>query len=249
MDVGKHIATWTTALLLGAVVSGCAGSDVPTGSTANQNASFSSESVFGDGEGSADIGRREVIKNPTQKQLLVGGGELADRFVGSANAPITMIEFASLTCPYCRAFHETVYPQFKREYIDTGKVKLILREFPIGRSSGNAWLITRCASGQQYFELYEKFLKKQRLWVSQDVRTEKIFAVAAETGMSRSQFDACLKNEALIKGIKARKERARTLGIIGTPTFYIGETMVRSVPTMEQLRAIIDPMLARTKTG
>lgn len=187
--------------------------------------------------------RRVVIKNPTVAQLKEAG-PLEDRTMGNPNAKVTVIEYGSWTCPHCRAFRERTWPMFKREYIDTGKIHYILREFPIGRSSGNAALITRCAPKKDYFKLYDLYLKHQKSWVSQQVRTDKIFAIAAKTGMTRATFDACLKDEKLIAGVKWSKDRGRELGVIGTPTFFINQTHIRSFQSIEDMRRHIDPMLA-----
>ncbi|MEL7542561.1 MAG: DsbA family protein [Pseudomonadota bacterium] len=186
---------------------------------------------------------RVVIKNPTLAQLKQTG-PLEERAMGDPNARVTVIEYGSWTCPHCRAFREKTWPTFKREYIDTGKVHYILREFPIGRSSGNAALITRCAPKGDYFRLYDLYLKNQGSWVSQDVRTDKIYAVAAKAGMSRATFDACLKDEKLIAGITWQKNRGRELGVIGTPTFFINTTHVRSFQSIEDMRRLIDPQLS-----
>ncbi|MGI9405316.1 MAG: DsbA family protein [Hyphomicrobiaceae bacterium] len=196
----------------------------------------------GDEAPAETLGRREVIKNPTQAQLLETG-PLPDRTMGNRNARVTVIEYGSWTCPYCREFRKRTWPAFKREYIDTGKVHYILREFPIGRSSGNAALITRCAPAKHYFRLYSLYLANQHKWVSQDVRTDAIYSIAAQTGMTRAAFNACLKNKKLIEGVKWSKTRGRELGVIGTPTFFINEKQVRSFITIEELRQHLDPLL------
>ncbi|MEE9589434.1 MAG: DsbA family protein [Hyphomicrobiaceae bacterium] len=185
--------------------------------------------------------RPKIIANPTMSDLMQAG-PLGERTMGRADAPVTVIEYASLTCPYCRAFHERTWPTFKRTYIDTGKVHFILREFPIGRSSGNAWLATRCAPEDKFFELYEDYLKSQHQWVSQDVRLDAIYRVAQKAGMSRATFDSCLTNQKIIDGIKWSKQRGRQLGVVGTPTFFINEKKVPSIVTMDEMRALIDPL-------
>lgn len=189
-------------------------------------------------QGPADGGRK-VIESPTAADLLVAG-PVPEQMLGKADAPVTVIEYASLTCPYCRAFHETTFPRVKKELIDTGKVRWILREFPIGRSSGTAWIVTRCAPERKYFSLYERFLKEQPSWVSQEVRPDAIFAVAHKEGMTRSEFDKCLSNQDIESGLRWVKERGRELGVSGTPTFFVGETKVRSMLTFEELKALVD---------
>ena len=170
-------------------------------------------------------------------------GPLPEMALGKPNAPVTIVQYASLTCPHCKAFHATTFPQFKREYIDTGKVRYILREFPIGMQSGNATIALRCAPAGKYFELYGKFMEQQSSWVSQEVRLDPIFAVAKQVGLTRAQFDACYQNQGLIEALKAIKDRGRTLGIIGTPNFFIGNKLVKKELTIADIRAEVDPLL------
>ena len=188
-------------------------------------------------------GGRKIIAEPTAVDLAVAG-PLGDRVLGSASAPLTVYEYASMTCPHCRAFHASSFPAIKKAYIDTGKIKWVIREFPIGRSSGNAWIITRCAKDETWHALYERLLAEQASWVSQEVRLDAIYAVAAKEGMSRSEFDSCLANQPLIDGLNWVKERGRELGVIGTPTFFIGTKHVRQVLTPDEFKSIVEPMLS-----
>jgi protein-disulfide isomerase len=165
-------------------------------------------------------------------------------WIGRADAPVTMIKYMSLTCPYCRQFQLTTFPELKREYIDTGKVRFVLREFPIGFQSGEATIALRCAPAARYFELYEKFLAQQAHWVSQEVRREPIFKIASQAGLSRAQFDACYANRGMIQALNQIKERGRTLGVIGTPNFFINNRLVKSVIGMKEIREMVDPLLA-----
>jgi protein-disulfide isomerase len=164
--------------------------------------------------------------------------------LGRADAPVTIIKYMSLTCPHCRAFHRDVFPQLKREYIDTGKVRFVLREFPIGKSSGTATIALRCAPPDKYFTLYAKYLEQQGSWVAQEVRLDAIFAVAQQVGVTRPQFDQCLQNQAMIDGLKRVKDRGRTLGIIGTPNFFIQSKRIKSTLTMADIRTEVDPLLS-----
>ena len=185
---------------------------------------------------------RVVIKNPTLAEVMQPGS-LPDIIYGNANAKVTVIKYASLTCPFCRKFHRETYPAFKREYIDTGKVRFILREFPIGFQSGTATVAWRCAPKPKRLKLYGLFMEQQSRWVSQEVRRDAIFKVAKQVGMNRREFDACYENKELIAGLKGVKDRGRTLGIIGTPNFFINDQLEKRVLTIRDLREIIDPML------
>ena len=197
----------------------------------------------------APSGGREVIKDPTVADIMTPG-PLPEMAQGKPDAPVTIVQYASLTCPHCRHFHETTYPQLKREFIDTGKVRYILREFPIGKQSGNATIALRCATPDKYFDLYGKFMTQQNAWVSQEVRLDPIFDVAKQVGMTRVQFDGCLKNQAMIDNLNGIKERGRKLGIIGTPNFFVQGKLIKSELAIEDIRRIVaNPGAAMVSTA
>lgn len=183
-------------------------------------------------------GGRVVIENPTAADVMQASA-LPEMAQGNAAAPVTIVQYASLTCPHCRNFHETTYPVLKREFIDTGKVRYILREFPIGKQSGNATIALRCAKPDKYFDLYGRFMKQQASWVSQEVRLEPIYAVAKQAGVTPAEWEACLKDQKLIGALTAIKDRGRTLGIIGTPNYFVNGRLVKSELTIADIRKIV----------
>ncbi|MGQ0673026.1 MAG: DsbA family protein [Hyphomicrobium sp.] len=219
---------------------GAGGSAFPdAASAAAQQPTFN---PFGDPT-AQPVGGRVIIEQPTRADIMAPG-PIPEMALGRNDAPVTIVQYASLTCPHCRVFHRDVFPQLKRAYIDTGKVRFILREFPIGKQSGNATIALRCVPADKYFALYGKFMEQQDAWVSQEVRLEPIFKVAAQVGLKQAQFDACLTDAKLIDGLKAVKERGRKLGIIGTPNFFVSDKLVKSRLTMADLKAQLDPLLA-----
>jgi protein-disulfide isomerase len=193
-------------------------------------------------------GARKIIENPTIADVMQAG-PLPEMTLGRADAPVTIVQYASLTCPHCRAFHRDTFPEFKRTYIDTGKVRFIMREFPIGKQSGNATIALRCAPPDKYFTLYGKFMEQQSAWVSQEVRLDPIFAVATQVGMTRAQFESCLENQAMIDGLKWVKERGRTLGVIGTPNFFVQGKLVKKTLTMSDIRDLVEPLLSAPRAA
>lgn len=190
----------------------------------------------------AVTGGREILQNPSRAEVMQTGA-IPEMSWGREDAPVTLIKYASLTCPYCKQFHATVFPELKRTYIDTGKVRFIIREFPIGKTSGNATIALRCAPPEKYLDLYAKFLAQQATWVSQEVRLDPIYNVAKQVGLSRERFDACLKDDKLIDGLKWVKYRGRTLGIIGTPNFFLQAKLIKKVLTWPELHDMIEAEL------
>lgn len=193
--------------------------------------------------GSLSVGGREVIQNPTIADVMQPG-PLPERTLGRTDAPVTIIKYASMTCPYCRKFDAETFPVLKREYIDTGKVRFILREFPIGHQSGAATIALRCAPADKHFALYSKLMQQQPSWVSQEVRLDPIFKVAQQVGMTRAEFDACQQDKALSGALAAVKDRGRKLGIIGTPNFFVNGKLVKTVIGISEIRAMVDPLVA-----
>jgi protein-disulfide isomerase len=172
---------------------------------------------------------------------LMADGPLGERALGKPNAPVTVIEYVSLTCPHCANFQKNIFPRVKKEFIDTGKIRFIVREFPIGHTSGHAAIINRCAPEDKYFFLLNQFLTRQPEWVSQEVRPDAIYAVAKSSGMSREAFDKCLSNQTIIDGLTEVKQRGRKYGVIGTPTFFInGRKAAQGEVTFDQIKALIE---------
>jgi protein-disulfide isomerase len=241
-------------LMLAAALGGCGSGDqasslLATGAaSADPAASGStpdrgSANPFIDGS-TIQSGAREVIAKPTVADVMKPVSDLPEMAMGRADAPVVFIKYASMTCPYCRQFDMQVFPVLKREYIDTGKMRFIIREFPIGFQSGTATVALRCAPETKRFELYHKLMSQQAGWVSQEVRTDPILKVASQVGMTRAQFDACRQNQSMINGLKAIKDRGRTLGVIGTPNFFINGRLYKRVLTLQDVRSIVDPIIA-----
>jgi protein-disulfide isomerase len=216
---GSRVASLAVALGAAFLLTACAGGQVSQPQTL--------EAMIAAGNGPT----LDMLKKP---------GPLGDRAMGDPDAPVTVIEYASLTCPYCRRFHADVFPRFKRKYIDTGKVHFIFREFPIGRSAGTAAVAARCVPETHYFEANWKYLANQRQWVSQDVRPDAIYKIVQEFGLERADFDSCIENQTIIEGLKQVKARGRDLGVSATPTIFVNTEKRRGGVSYEDLVKLID---------
>jgi len=155
-----------------------------------------------------------------------------DMVEGKADAPVTMIEYASLGCPHCANFHFNTYPQIKKNYVDTGKVKMIFRDFPLGTPALAASMIARCAGSQRYFGMVEIFFRSQKQWGSAENPLEALKKTARFGGMSGQDVDACLQNQALLTHIRDKAaDGQKKYDVNATPSFVIdGKTISGGMP-------------------
>ena len=170
-------------------------------------------------------------------------GPLGDEVQGQADAPVTIVEYASMTCPHCSHFHETTYPEMKKKYIDTGKVRFIFREFPLDPLAAAAAMLARCAGKDKFFPLVDAFFAQQKDWVVQKP-LQPMFAIAKQAGFTQQSFDECLANQQLLTGLEEQRTRAtQKFNVNSTPTFFINGKTVRGALTPEELDKQIAPYL------
>lgn len=173
--------------------------------------------------------------------------EIPDMVLGSADAPVEMIEYASFTCPHCARFHADVWPQLKADYIDTGKVKFVYREVYFDRFGLWASMIARCAGETRFFAFTELLYEEQRNWAgSSDPQAviDNLRKLAKTAGMTDETLDSCMSDadqaQALVGWYQANAERD---GIDSTPSFVIAGEKYSNM-TYAELQAILDEKLA-----
>jgi len=167
---------------------------------------------------------------------------LGERVVGDPEAPVTIIEYASMTCPHCRDFHKEVYPVIKEKYIDTGKAKLFFRSFPFDPSAAAATMLAEC-SGDKYFSMVDVLYEKQATWARGNV-VEELFKIARLAGFTQESFNACLKNQELLDNVLAvQKKAAEVYKVDATPTFFINGTKYSGNMSAEAMGEIIDALV------
>jgi protein-disulfide isomerase len=153
---------------------------------------------------------------PTTEQAL------ADRILGDPNAPVTIIEYSSLTCSHCRQFHVEILPKIKKNYIDTGKVKLIYRDFPFDQTGLLATVMARCAPPERFFGFINVLFQQQSNWSRSKEPFKALSRIGKLGGLNPSDFEACLKNQALFDGIvEKRLDGQKKFDVKATPTFII----------------------------
>ncbi|MBX9740917.1 MAG: DsbA family protein [Beijerinckiaceae bacterium] len=176
-------------------------------------------------------------------QLLVEGA-LPDVWLGVKEAPVTIIEYASMTCSHCAAFHNDTFPAFKKKYIDTGKVRFALREFPFDPLATAGFMLARCAGTDKREAMIDLLFTQQKNWAFTDKPLEGLSNLVKQTGMSQQSFEACLKDKALYDSVNQTRDRAaEKFQVDSTPTFFINGRKQSGAMTMSQLEKAIDPLL------
>jgi protein-disulfide isomerase len=178
------------------------------------------------------------------EQELLEPGALPDKTFGADDAPVTIIEYASLTCPHCRTFHIDVWPGLKEKYVDTGKVRFIMREFPFDPRSTAGFMLARCAGDEKWYPTLDLLYRTQETWARVSDGTGAMKSVMGMTGMDEAAFEACLQNEELMQQVQAVAEVGRGFGVDSTPTFFVNGKMYKGALSVAQFSDTIDPLLA-----
>jgi protein-disulfide isomerase len=171
---------------------------------------------------------------------------LPDMALGPANASVTITEYASMTCPHCAAFDEQVFPKIKSEYIDTGKVRYVFREFPLDIKAAAGAMLARCIAkddATKYFAVVDLLFRQQSEWVMKNT-TETLTRIGKQAGLNQQQVEDCLKDQALLDKIAAdQKYASEVLKVDSTPTFFINGEKIKGEASIEEFEKKINPLL------
>jgi protein-disulfide isomerase len=171
---------------------------------------------------------------------------LPDMALGPANAPVTITEFASMTCPHCAVFNETVFPKIKSEYIDPGKIRYVFREFPLDIKAAAGSMVARCIAKDdpgKYFAVVDMLFKQQNDWVIKNT-TETLTRIGKQAGLSQQAVEDCLKDQALLDKIAAdQKYASDVLKVNSTPTFFVNGEMIKGETSFEEFDKRIKALL------
>jgi protein-disulfide isomerase len=180
---------------------------------------------------------------PPSPADLADGGPDGDIMIGSDKALVTVIEYASMTCPHCAHFSATTFPELQKRYIDTGKVRFTLRAFPLDALAAAGFMVARCAGNDKYMPAVETLFAKQADWVVKEP-LPPLKEIAKQFGLTEDAVNQCLSNQKVLDSIQAVRDHAvEKLGVNSTPTFFInGKKMVGDL-SIDQMSKEIDPYL------
>ncbi len=173
---------------------------------------------------------------------------LADHFLGDENSNVTVIEYASSTCPACASFHINTFPQLKETYIDTNKIKFILRPFVLNILDAVVFMLAYKAgesSSNNYYTILDAYMKTQSQWAQSDKPRDALLEIAKQYGFTKESFDAALTNKEVFEGMERLREQAsKEFDMHGTPSFYINGTQLAGNQPFAAMAAAIDPLLS-----
>jgi protein-disulfide isomerase len=189
---------------------------------------------------------------PLRAETLAANDGSGDMFIGKADAPITIIAYESLLCPHCAAFHTGTLPKLKEQYVDKGLVKIVFREWP--GTTREPWaripaMMARCLGQERYFPIIDLMFKDQDKWTKAETGQQLLDNVAAYgrlAGMTKEQFDDCMKNEKILRAMAERwKEGVEKHGVEGTPHFVIGDARISGNRPIEEFEKVLKPLVEK----
>ena len=179
-------------------------------------------------------------------------GALPEMALGEANAPVTIVEYMSTTCPHCAAFHNNTFEAIKTKYVDSGKVRFVMREFPFDPRAAAAFMLARCkpqnpaelTDASQYFPMISMLMKQQETWAAAQDGREALLQMSKLAGFTQESFQACLTNQKLLDDVNTVRERgAKEFGVAATPTFLINGKRYSGDMSVDSMSALIDSLL------
>lgn len=197
--------------------------------------------------GASPVSAQDNMSEPPKPNGTVADLKLTDKEYaqGPADAKVVIVEYASLTCPHCAQFHTTVLPGIKKEFVETGKVHYVYRDFPLDRLALGAAMVARCAGRDNFFGFIDTFYAAQGQWSRASNPISALGNLARLGGMSQASFEACLKNVEIQNAIlQQRLEAANEFKIEATPTIFVNGERYGGGMTLDQLRTLLNRKLA-----
>ncbi|MDP4594402.1 MAG: DsbA family protein [Beijerinckiaceae bacterium] len=181
-------------------------------------------------------------------EKLLAKTALPDIWLGKADAPVTIIEYASMTCSHCASFHAGTFKQLKKDYIDTGKVRMTIREFPFDPLAMAAFMLARCEGPAKRSAMIDLLFASQKIWAFSKKPLDALVDVSKQAGVSREAVEKCLDNKILYENVsKVRDAASKSFAISSTPTFFINGVKLSGDLPLADFAKVIDPMVAAKK--
>lgn len=175
---------------------------------------------------------------------LMEPGALPEMSIGKADAPVTVVEYMSMTCPHCANFHNNTFDAIKAKYVESGKVRFVLREFPFDPRAAAAFMLARCAPEGQYFPMVSMLFKQQEQWAAAQNGRDALLQMSKLAGFSQESFEACLTNQKLLDDVNAVMQKGmKEYKVASTPTFFINGKRYSGDMSVDTMSALIDPLL------
>ena len=194
-----------------------------------KTAATTAEVKIPEAEGSVDVAK------------LMEPGALPEMAIGKPDAKVTIVEYMSMTCPHCARFHNDVFEAIKTKYVDSGKVRFILREFPLDNRAAAAIMLARCAPKEQYFPMVSALFKSQMTWAPAEDARAALLQMSKLAGFTQESFEACLTNQKLLDDVNAVRDKAsKDYGVDSTPTFFINGKRYAGEMSVAEMSALID---------
>lgn len=171
---------------------------------------------------------------------LLKPGPLGDNQLGDPKAATSVVEYMSLTCSHCKHFHDTTWKPFREKYVDTNKVNFILRDFPLDPLATAAIMLCHAAPNNNFFPMVDLLFAHQSEWAFVDDPVSALLALSKQVGFTQETFELTLKNQALLDGVNAVKERGATVfGVNSTPTFFINGARHPGALSLEEMEKLL----------
>lgn len=206
-------------------------------------AAFAAVAAFAVASATLPVAAAPLAENADIKvEELMKPGELPDYVLGKEDAPNTIVEYSSLTCPHCADFHRDVLTKIKLKYIDTGKAKYILREFPLDNVAAAGFMLGRCVDKAKYYDFIEMLYANQEAWAFKDQPLVELQKFSKQAGFTDDSFTQCLRDEKNLKHIEWVRERGnKSFAIHATPTFFINGKRLKGGNGIEKFDEILEP--------
>ena len=168
--------------------------------------------------------------------------QAGDHVLGDPKAPITVIEYASLTCSHCAHFHTQILPEIKKKWIDTGKVKLVYRDFPLDQVAAKAAQIAECAGNDKYFGVLDIIFRGQSQWATAADPLAELAKPLRIAGMGENEIKACLANDAMSNAVIKDYQGGEAMGVNSTPTLFINGQLYRGSRSVDELDGVFSKL-------